>query len=184
MTPASSTPPWRWATTVTRCGRCAGNWTPPAAARGCSTCTALPVISPRCCSSWPARTAGRVPVRPEASGQVPAAAFLSPFLPAPPRHMAMRVHRPAGKRTAAPLTQPAGLLHLATGGDNGLFDHPGIHRSQELPGNLAVRGDQIGHRQAARGGEVLRRVVGIDNGDRIGDRMLRKERLHLLKLDV
>src|SRR3546814_3530077 len=69
-----------------------------------------------------------------------------------------------------------GVDRGAAGGSDGAFDVLRGHRAEELFGDLAAGRDQVGHRQPARGGEVGRRVVDVDDGNRIDHRMFFEER--------
>src|SRR3546814_7294718 len=77
-----------------------------------------------------------------------------------------------------------GVDRGAAGGSDGAFDVLRGHRAEELFGDLAAGRDQVGHRQPARGGEVGRRVVDVDDGNRIDHRMFFEEGAQLRGLDV
>ena len=62
------------------------------------------------------------------------------------------------------------------------FDLFGGDRTQELLGYLSFRCDQIGHGQPARRGEILGRVVDVEDGDGIAHRARLEELAHGLRL--
>ncbi|SOO27623.1 hypothetical protein XAP6164_1750011 [Xanthomonas phaseoli pv. phaseoli] len=89
--------------------------------------------------------------------------------------------RPAPRRS--PQNAPPASTRLA-GDADGRFDIACGHRAKKLLGQLAIRADQVGHRQAARGSEVLWRLVRVEDRDGVRHRVVLQERLHVGAGDV